>query len=297
VTDGAFAGFHPAVSLAYFTAVIGLGMFLMHPVSLGVSLVCASGYAVYLLGRKALRPGLLYMLPMVLVTAAMNPLFNHRGATILTYLPNGNPVTLESAAYGIAAAVMLVSVMAWFACFNAVVTSDKLVYLLGRAAPALSLLLSMSLRFVPRLGAQIKLISAAQRGIGRDVSGGNILQRAAQGAKILSISVSWTMEHAMETADSMKARGYGLPGRSMFSIFRFCRRDVYAMAFISLCVAAVVAGALSGAYHFRYFPTIQGRWGGGQTAGVFAAHFALCVFPIIVSLKEELAWKIIRSKG
>jgi energy-coupling factor transport system permease protein len=41
------------------------------------------------------------------VTAWLNPLFNHAGVTLLFYLPGGNPVTLESMVYGLAAATML----------------------------------------------------------------------------------------------------------------------------------------------------------------------------------------------
>lgn len=42
------------------------------------------------------------------------------------------PLTLESIAYGCAAAVMLVAVLFWFSCYNEVMTSDKFMYLFGR---------------------------------------------------------------------------------------------------------------------------------------------------------------------
>jgi energy-coupling factor transport system permease protein len=45
---------------------------------------------------------------------------------------------------------MLAAVISWFSCYNAVMTSDKFVYLFGRVIPALSLILSMTLRFVPK---------------------------------------------------------------------------------------------------------------------------------------------------
>ena len=288
MSKDAFSDFHPAVNLLYFAAVIGFAMFFLHPVSLALSFLCAAAYSLYLHGKKTLRVGLLYMLPMVIFTAILNPLFNHQGATILGYLPNGNPLTLESVAYGIAAAVMLVTVIAWFSCFNAVMTSEKLIYLFGRVIPALSLILSMSLRFVPRFGTQIKVISNAQKGIGRDISNGSILSKAKYGIRILSIMVTWALENAVESADSMKSRGYGLPGRTAFSIFRFTKRDGYALTYISVCAAAVIAGAATGAYHFRYFPTIRGEWTGSWTIAVFAAYLALCIFPIIINLKEDL---------
>lgn len=295
----AFSSFHPLVNMSYFIVVIGFAMFFMHPVCLAISLVCSFAYAVYLNGKKAVRMGLIFMLPMIILTSALNPLFNHEGVTILAYLPNGNPITMESAVYGIAASIMLVTVISWFSCFNSVMTSDKFVYLLGRIIPALSLILSMSLRFVPRFRTQIKVVSNAQKCIGRDVSSGNILQRAKHGIKILSIMVTWALENSIETADSMKSRGYGLPGRTAFSIFRFNKRDGLALAYILVCAAAIIAGAVLEIYRFRYFPTIRhisGDWHVFWTASLFVIYFALCIFPLIVNIKEDLTWKLIKSK-
>jgi len=285
--------------MLYFMVVIGFAMFFMHPICLCISLVCSFAYALYLNGKKAVRMGLIFLLPMLILTALLNPLFNHQGATILVYLPGGNPLTLESIMYGIAASVMLITVISWFSCFNAVMTSDKFVYLLGRIIPALSLILSMALRFVPRFRAQINVVSNAQKCIGQDVTNGNILRRAKHGMKILSIMVTWALENAIETADSMKSRGYGLPGRTAFSIFRFDKRDGRAMVFILICAAAILAGAVLEVYRFRYFPTIRHISGGGSvlwTALLFVIYFALCIFPLIVNIKEDINWKRIKSK-
>ena len=291
----AFNGFHPIVNLLYFVTVIGFSMFFLHPVFLILSLLCAASYAVYLGGRKTVRLGLALLLPMVLVTAALNPLFNHQGATILAYLPNGNPVTLESTLYGLAAATMLVTVILWFSCLNAVITQDKFVYLFGRILPALSLILAMSLRLVPRFRAQLRTIATAQKGLGRNVSDGNLQNRARHGLRMLSILVTWVLENSIDTADSMKARGYGLPGRTAFSIFRFERRDAWAILYIAACAAIVLIGAGTGAYHFRYFPTIRGRWSGPATIVVFCAQFALGLLPILLNVKEARTWKRIES--
>jgi len=292
----AFSGFHPTVNLLYFIIVIGFTMFFMHPISLAISFVCAFSYAVYVNGKKAVRLALMFMLPLMILTAAINPLLNHQGSTILGYLPNGNPLTFESVAFGLAAAVMLATVILWFSCFNAVMSSDKLVYLFGRVVPALSLILSMALRMVPHFREQIKVISNAQKGIGRDTASGNMIAKIRHGIKILSIMVTWALENAIETADSMKARGFGLPGRTAFSIFRFDRRDAYAMIYLLACAAVVIAGAMIEVYRFRYFPTIRGEWHGVWTIAVFVAHFALSAFPIIANLKEEFVWKSIKLK-
>jgi energy-coupling factor transport system permease protein len=229
---------------------------------------------------------------MLILTALINPAFNHQGGTILAYLPSGNPLTLESILYGIAAAAMLITVIYWFSCFNAVMTSDKFVYLFGRVIPALSLILSMALRFVPRFRAQIKVISNAQKCVGRDVSNGSLWQRAKHGIKILSIMITWALENAIETADSMKGRGYGLPGRTAFSIYRFDRRDATALGFVLACAVYIIVGAATGGLTWRWFPTVGGVvLDAPYPISLFIAYFALCAMPLILNVKEDFKWR------
>ena len=114
----AFSSYHPVINFMYFALVLVFSMFFMHPVSLLISLAGAIAYHLYLNGRKALRFQLLFLLPMALMAALINPAFNHEGATLLAYLPSGNPLTLESIAYGFAAAAMLAAVVLWFSCYG-----------------------------------------------------------------------------------------------------------------------------------------------------------------------------------
>ena len=78
-----FSSYHPAVAMLYFVLVIGMTMFLNHPVCLGISLVGALAYSIYLKGKKAVRFNLAYMLPLLVITALINPAFSHQGVTIL----------------------------------------------------------------------------------------------------------------------------------------------------------------------------------------------------------------------
>jgi energy-coupling factor transport system permease protein len=232
----------------------------------------------------------------MLVTAVINPAFNHEGATILTYLHTGNPLTLESIAYGIAASAMLAAMVCWFSCYNEIMTSDKFVYLFGRIIPAMSLVLSMSLRFVPKFKAKIKEVSQAQRCIGRDVSNGGIIERARHGITILSIMITWSLENAIETADSMKSRGYGLPGRTAFSIYRMDGRDKKALAAIFILGMFVLTGGILGELKWRYFPTMKGKSAGILSTSLWLAYMGLCLVPVIVDRVEEHQWKATQSK-
>ncbi len=290
-----FQTYHPVVNLVYFVQVLGFGCFVMHPICLGISLLAAFWYSVLLKGKKQIKLNLCYLLPMILVMALLNPVWNHQGVSILTYLPSGNPLTLESILYGIAAAMMLGGVICWFSCYNAVMTTDKLLCLFGKLLPALSLMLSMIFRFVPRLIAQLKQVTEGQKLLGRDVTKGSLIKRAKYGLRIVSVLVTWSLENALDTADSMKARGYGLSGRTAFSIFRFEKRDGRMLLALLLLGGYVLTGILCGGVHFEYFPAISYGTMTAFSLSVYPAYACLCLVPVILELWEVRRWKSIKS--
>ena len=296
-TRDTFSGYHPIINFLYFALVLLFSMFFIHPVSLFISLCTALIYAVTLNGRKAVHMSLRMLLPMMVIAAVVNPIFNHAGVTILTYLPSGNPLTLESILYGLAAALMLGAVILWFSCYNAVMTSDKFVYLFGRIIPALSLILSMTLRFVPKFKAQLQVVARAQTCIGRDASNGTLLQRARNGLTILSIMVTWSLENAIETADSMKSRGYGLPGRTAFSIYRFDDRDRAALLWLLFCGGYILCGWAAGGLYWQYSPIIEGAPFGPFPISFQLTYLALCLTPVILQMYNDRKWKTLQKGG
>ncbi|HZK57508.1 MAG TPA: energy-coupling factor transporter transmembrane component T [Clostridia bacterium] len=295
MTDS-FSTFHPIINFTYFAAVLLFSMFFMHPIFLGIAFTSAFTYSIMLKGKRAIRFNILYMMPMLLFMAILNPLFNHKGTTILFYLKNGNPITLESALYGAMTACMFITIILWFSCYNKVMTSDKFIYLFGKTTPALSLIFSMVLRFVPRYKAKIKEISDAQKCIGKDVSQGDITRKARNGIGILSIMTTWALENAIETADSMGSRGYGLPGRTNFSLFRFDSRDKIALIVIIGLIVVVLFGAVTGQNTVRFFPSIKLTDITGFSVMVYIAYFVLCMLPVIIDILEEFKWKYIELK-
>ncbi len=292
----AFGGYHPLVNALYFSLVIGFSMVLMHPVCLAISLIGALCYYIRLNGKSELFLFLRYAVPVLLLTAVINPAFNHRGTLVLFYLFTGNPVTLESVLYGIAAALMLASVLLWFGCFSAVMTSDKVTYLFGRILPAMSLVLCMTLRFLPKYKAQLARIREAQTAMGRGGANGGLRQTCKSASECFSAMVTWALENAVITADSMKSRGYGLKGRTSFSVYTVTERDRSVLLWLAFCGVYLLSGALSGGLFWRYFPALGGRLAEPMTIGFETVYFALCLTPCVLDGKEDRTWRSLRSK-
>lgn len=290
-----FSTYHPIINFCLFVCVMGIGMFSMHPVLLVISIFCGGLYCVRLKGSKGIRY-LLGMLPVFLVTSLINPLFSHQGMTLLFYLRDGNPVTLESIFYGLAMGGMLVSMLVWFSCFNEVMSSDKIVYLFGKVIPAVSLVLSMILRFVPKFQTQIRKVSDAQKCIGRDVSDGKTVQKAHHGLKILSIMASWALENSVETADSMKSRGYGLRGRTNFSIYRFDTRDKTLLGVILGDSVYILLSMVLGKLKILYYPVLEINPCTVWSVLVYIAFGLLCLLPAAVDILEDIKWHYLQSE-
>ena len=284
------------VSFLYFALVIGFSMVLNHPLSQAISLLSVMLYVIPIEPKQSMQFLLRFCLPMLFMTALINPAFNHEGRTILLYLHNGNPLTLESICYGISAGCMLTSILLWFSAFSRVMSSDKFIYLFGKILPALSLVLSMSLRFVPKFKTQMKAVAEAQRCIGRDVSTGSLLTRTKTAIVIFSIMITWALENAIETADSMKSRGYGLKGRTAFTIYRWEERDYYMMIWLGFCGLFILTGHICQAFGFRFYPDIRCAALDGITIWFYLIYLALSMTPSVLNWREERKWKILYSK-
>ncbi len=287
----AFSDYHPAVSFLFFGEVLTCAMFFIHPAGLVISFASALCYSALLQGGKAVKFQLKFILPVTVVAAVVNPAFNHRGVTVLAYLPSGNPLTLESILYGLAAAGMLAAVVTWFQCLSEVMTADKFVYLFGRIIPAMSLVLSMTLRFVPRFAAQFRAVCHAQAGVGRDVSTGPVRRRVRRALTVLSILITWSLENAIETADSMKSRGYGLPGRTAFSIYTLQDKDKTALVWLGALGFFLLCAWGVGGLAWEFYPALSTPPMSPLTVSFWAGYLALCATPLLANGWEALSWK------
>ena len=187
-----FAGYHPVVNLIFYAFAIGIAMFSTRPLFIGIGFVCSWGYSVLLGGSKAVKVNIMFMIPAIILMVVINTFFTHDGETVLFYL-NGNRITLEALVYGAAAAFVLTSVIVWFASFNIIMTSDKFIYMFGKAAPVLGLTLSMIFRFIPLLKSRFAEISMGQKCMGRGQQKG-FLRKTRLILKEVSILISWSLE-------------------------------------------------------------------------------------------------------
>ena len=280
---------HPLVLFGAFFGVLGFAMFLMHPLCLLLSLCGAAWCLVCLGGKETLFQAGRFALPAALFAAVLNVLFNHRGATILFYLPGGNPCTLESLCYGAAAGLLLSGVLLWFSCCTRVLTTDHFTYLFSRVSPATALLFSMTLRFLPQFRRRFQQVWQAQ------TTPAGLPAKLKAAFACFGAVLAWALEHAGDTADSMNARGYGLRGKTSFSIYRKTSRDrMLLFGLLTLICSALCACAL-GLFRFSYAPCLLVDATTPQHVCAFFVYALLCAYPAMILKLEDRPWRCSKS--
>lgn len=274
-------------------AVISMSMFFMHPIYLCLTLFVATALNFLVKRSRFLKEWKLYV-PMFFLMAIINPLISHNGELVLFYM-NGNAITVEAIVYGIAIAMMIIAVMLWFSSYNEVMTSDKFLYLFSKLSPALALTVSISMRLVPRFTHQLAQIANAQKTIGMDYRTGSLIHRIKSIARIISVLITWALDNAIDTADSMKARGYGIKKRSTFSIFTFTRRDARLLVCIAFLIFINIGAVLYGATTFYFYPTFSTLQLEKVSLVFYCSYFMLLAIPLAIEMKESLKWRSLKS--
>ena len=280
----AFSKCHPLTNFLFFLGAIGFSAVIRHPLYLLVGFLGAAGYYLLLSGKKGWKL-ILGLIPVFLLVAGVNPLFNTYGQTVL-FTVFGKPYSLEALCYGMVIGGMLVVMMLWFGCYSIVLTSDKFVCLFGSLVPALSMLLVMVLWLIPSLMKKARQISDARKTIGKGAGAQSSNgEKLRDGIHILSTMTDWSLEGSIVTADSMRARGYGAAKRSSFQIYRMTLRDGILIGLMAVLAACVL---LIGGTQAEYTPSLSIA----SPTLALAAYAAFLMIPPVLSAKEAIAWHI-----
>lgn len=249
------SGLHSGVQAAFYLAVCVLTMSAFHPVLVAISFFAGVACSMLQRGVRNTLSSFAWQLPLVLLICVANPLFSASGSTEL--LRVGVVVVYsESLAYGACMGLLFVSTLLWLGCAFRVLTFDKIMALTGNAAPTVTLMLSMTGRLVPELVRRGKLVSdvqeactAAHAEAGRK----NRLKRT----RLMSVLVGWSLEDSLETADTMRARGWSrYRKRSVYRRRAFRRRDAMALFFVVALAVLDVVVAVQMVSSFSFYPTM-----------------------------------------
>lgn len=284
-----FATYHPVGLFLYFISVILITMFSTNPVMLSIALIFGMLFILVITDLKKFLKGLAVEIPFILVITVTNPLFSHNGVTVLFFL-NGNPVTLEAILYGMDIGVMIFAVIYWCKAYNAIIDDEKFIYIFGKTIPKLSLVMSMALKYVPMLKRQYMVMNDARKCMGC-CNEDTLLDRVKNKLTVFSMLVTWSFETSLDTAVSMKVKGYGLKGRTHFHNFRFGYRDAILIIITVIMDVVVLWGMTTGVTDFKFYPEILKNKVTVSVMTVYVSFAILMSIPAFIEIKEKIKWK------
>lgn len=280
-----FSNFNPKVCFLFFVFAVLLILLNFNPIFLVISLLAGVIYNAMLQGKKAIKTFFVFLLPFTILIGLFNMAFTSYGIDVLFSISNKN-FTAEGLAYGLCQGVMFSSVIVWLSSYSYVLSSDKFMSVFSKLAPNLTLVLTMTLSFIPRLRKNAQEINDARLNVNASQS------KLKKSLDNFSALVSMTLEESIEVSDTMRARGFN-SSRKPYSKYRFNFNDgVVLIIVLGLSVACIVLNSLDKA-EFIFDPEIKIL----SFSPIFLILYTLYMFlPVIISISEGIKWHFLKQK-
>ncbi|MFC4617187.1 energy-coupling factor transporter transmembrane component T [Camelliibacillus cellulosilyticus] len=282
--------FHPFVSFFYYIVCMVSVMVSRHPFFLVTGLMLIILLNVLQDGGRGLARWWVGWAFIAIFFLLVTPLTNHRGTHILFYFQD-NPIMLEAVMQGLIMALSLVCLMALFSSYNLVVTPDRFLFLFARILPQWALLTLLTMRFVPLLRRRIGEIELVQESKGMTIKSGPLKNRLRHGLLFVQILLTWSLEEAIQTADSMKARGYGLGKRSRYTPYRMRWRDYVALVYLGGLGSLTLFGVWLGDNVLTLNPVLEPIVLQSREWFYWAVFVCLIGFSIAIEGRELWKWR------
>ncbi|MFF2446450.1 energy-coupling factor transporter transmembrane component T [Neobacillus sp. NPDC058068] len=285
---------HPFIHLLYYGCV-GLNVMLfLHPIFLITAIILLLLINLLHGNKEKVKKSFPFFIVMGLIVMILNPFFVHRGSNILFYFRD-NPITLEALLYGVVMAFMLISILVLFLSFNHVLNGRKFMFLFSKVWPQLGLLLMLTIRFVPLFIRRWREIYEVQKVRNYSMSQGTVKTRAKVGMLYMQKLLTWSLEEALQSAESMKARGYGLSRkRTSYQTFLMTAKE-WGMMIVLLGLTMIgIVGAKQKHGVLTIYPELGTLTFTSLDWLYYGIFFLLVSFPLIVEGGEQLRWRISR---
>ncbi len=292
-TGNGFSSLHPAICFLYFGLLIIFPMIFRNPVYLASILFSVILLNLLLDRGKELKKNSKFYLLMASVVIFLNPIFSSRGATILFYFRD-RPVTLESIFYGFLLSLSLLSILLAFLAYNRVITPDRFLFLFSSTVPKAAFIITVTLRFIPLMRRRLQEVMFVQQAMGAFPLEKTKRQKAREAMEMLNILVTWSLEASLQTAASMRSRGYETGRRSSAVICSRGNRDLLWLLFMVVTGGSALLGFFTGYGHFEVYPHLDAM--SPLITWHFVSFLLFLIIPIYIEGRELILWRIIRFK-
>ncbi|MBT2658208.1 energy-coupling factor transporter transmembrane protein EcfT [Bacillus sp. ISL-18] len=286
-----FDRFHPLVPFLFYAGAVSLVILMLHPLFLVISIAVVFLINILHDRLNGLRRWSFFILTTFVLMVMMNPLFNERGRHLIVEI-NQHRVTVEAVVYGGMNALSIIGILAIFVSYNVIMTPNKLLYLFAKILPQFAVLLMLTLRFIPLMRRRLEEIAVVQRSKGLSVTHGSWRERAKLGMLYVQTLLTFSLEEAIQTADSMKARGYGRGPRSSYEYFKMNQADGIAIIYLLGLLSFILVERVSGYGFLTIYPLMETWHLSLMDTAVLISYTLFLSFPLLVETGGMFRWRL-----
>ncbi len=277
---------HPGIFIVYFMILIVFAFLFNNPyyiLTFGVMILVL----ITLQGSVSeIKSTAKVFLPLVLFITILNMFFSHVGNTHI-YIYGTYYVTLEAIIYGIIMAITFFLVTLTFLAYNTYVSYQDMLYVFSKKYPNISMIIIMSLRFVPLIQKRSKELHELSK-LKNNNEKISYREKLSQLIHNLGLVVSWSLEEAMQTASSMKARGYNITKRTSYLEYKFNKIDVVLAIVILTTVIISLIGLYNGIGSILIYPEFKFSFSQYPFNIYYLAYVVLLLPFIIIEIWERI---------
>src|SRR5690625_1037260 len=293
IMENGFRGYHPYVVFFYYLCTGFLIMYFKHPLFLLIALILLIFINISHDRGQALKKWTIPLVVMSLFFIMLNPFLVSRGTNILFYF-RGKQVTLEATLYGFVMALSIVTILLMFISFNIVLNGNKFLFIFSRILPRTAFLIMLTLRFMPLFKERYEEIDMAQRVKGMTLAHGSLFKRMKNGLTFVQILFAWSLEEALQTADAMKARGYGTGKTSSYIPYNMQARDWMSILYLTLLFSLCLFSGYLGYGKIVIYPELGTLQFFALDWVSFFSMILLFSLPLHIEGREKLRWTFSR---
>lgn len=137
-----------------------------------------------------------------------------------------------------------------------------------------------------------EIVSPVQKTKGIDASKGTFKEKVKNGMTIFNILVTWALEDSIITAQSMRARGYGLvKDRTFYSNYKIDCRDIFILLVTIVLIFLLMFLWLNNFISYNIYPKVDKLTMDANMIIFYLLYIFYMSIPILIEGIDRLKWQ------
>lgn len=281
--------YHPAAVAIYYIILLIIAVSTKNPFIIALVLIAVAIHYACCQGLLKTLKNTIYYLILTVLLIVLSGAFKHNGVTPLFFW-NEQAVTKEALIWGCIIGFLCMLISFLLKNSSKALPMDRVLYVTRIIWPTIGIYCSLALRFIPAFKKRLTLMHATQKSIGYYATA-SVVDQLLGYVKTSYECATWSFEQCFHKSDVMKGRGFYLKKKTTYIFYKWRLKD----SLVTL-ITVVFFGIFILFFNestFYYFPNTKELY---VPKEVCISVTIIAILPIVIEIKEIIAWRYYNSK-